>query len=88
MDPGQNLLFECPLVFTVAASSGHRTVKGRAGPAPKARLRCCTGAWIMRVLMKADVIHRGIIFKCVLGAIAMMNIPVEDQDLVQPVLPL
>ena len=73
MNSGQNLLFERPLVFTVAASSGHRTVEGRAGPAPKACLRCCTGAWIMRVLMEANVVHRGIIFKCVLSAIPMIS---------------
>lgn len=31
--------------------------------------------------MQGDVEHRGVVVECLLGAVAMVNVPVHDEDL-------
>lgn len=68
-------------VLVVSAARWHGDVHRRASAAVDPRLTRGARAWVERKLMGRQIEHRGVIFKAVLAAIPVMNIPVDDQNL-------
>jgi len=68
-------------VFRVAAAGWHGDVHSGAESHALARLARGAGARVERELMGRDVEDRGVLCEAVLAAIAVVDIPIEDQNL-------
>src|SRR5918999_5255205 len=73
------------LVLVIAAPGRQGNIHRISLPSPCTTLRGSTGSWIEGELMRAEKQHAGIILKDVLGTIAMMHVPIHNQDALQPI---
>lgn len=67
-------------VFTARGSAMQRNVECEALPAAAPALSCGAGSWIIRVLVCREIKHGRIEPEDVLGAVSVMDIPIDDQD--------
>ena len=81
----QYFLHESRFIVPVVVAGGHGAIQGGAFASANAGFPVGASAGVKGVLMGADVQHRGVLFKGMLGAVAMMHIPIEDQRLVNAV---
>ena len=82
----ENLLDEDLSILLVSGARRHRAVEGRAFTASDAGLRKCASARIERILMSAHVEHGRVFLERVLRAVAVVHVPIEDQNLVETML--
>ena len=69
-----------PNIFHISAARGHWDIQRRPEAAAFTFFVEIAGSGIERELMGRDVEHVRIVFEDVLGSVAMMNVPVEDED--------
>ena len=81
----QDLFHERGLVVRITAAGAHGTVHSGAPAFANAGFRPGAGAGIEGILVGADEQHRRVLLECMLSAVAVMNVPVQDHDLVQAV---
>ena len=70
--------------MAVVATRGHWTVQSGTGPGADTGFGISTGSRIVWVLVQADVENTGFAFEAVLRPITMMDVPVQNNDLFQP----
>ena len=70
-------------VFLIAAARGQGQVHGRPEPRSAPRFVETPGAGVVRKLVHRQVENGRIVLKGVLGPVSVVNVPVENQDLVQ-----
>ena len=76
-------IFHCGKVIVIICVGIHWKVQCGAQPISSTGFSCRPCAGIKRVLMRATVINGWVIIKRVLGAVAMMHVPIENKNLVQ-----
>ena len=80
---GHNDPLQKPDVLGVAAAGRHGEVYGGPSARPLPRFAKSAGSGIVGVLVGGDVEDAGVAFEGVLGAVAVMDIPVQDHQLFQ-----
>src|SRR5215475_2307979 len=73
------------LVFSVAAPSRQWNIHGVAQPCSGAALGSSARPGVEGELMRAEKQHAGVVLEGLLGAIAMMHVPIHDQDAFQAI---
>ena len=73
-------------VLGVGAPGRHRTVDGGARTLPNAGFRMGASARIVGILVQAHEENGAIVLEGVLGAVSMVDIPIEDGNLFEPVM--
>ena len=81
-------LLKHPEVFLIAAARGKRDIDRKPLALPRTRLLHRAAARIERELMGGKIENRRVPVECVLGAIAMMDIPIDYHNPLHAVMEL
>src|SRR5919112_6148438 len=81
---GQEDPAESTSIEVLAGTSRQRHVDREARPFSSPHFTCFTSPWIEGTLMHREVEDAGVPVEDVLGAVAVVHIPVQDGDLLQP----